>query len=98
MENKTKTQIENAKKGLADLLAGKDKETIDKIAGISKTLDEAIKESEKLSADYDEMKTDYIEIVKNTKFNASNEDDIAQEQEAGTLENIAREIIKKGNK
>ena len=98
MENKAKQQIEIAKKQLADLLTGSDKETIDKIASISATLDNAVKESETQANQYDEMKNDYIEIVKNTKFNTPSADDVTDEREAATLENIAAKIIKERKK
>lgn len=94
MENKTEQKIKEAQALLAKMLDGKSKEEVDALAQVSSVLDSAITESNTQAKKYAEMKDDYIEVVKNTKFKKPSEDDIESSQSEKTFESILEEIKK----
>ena len=95
MKNNIQIKIEEAQKALSNMLDSQDKESVDKITAISKILDESKTESEKLIKEYDDMKSDYIQLVKNTKFPSPEKGDSMDTGEK-SLEDIIADVIKKG--
>ena len=95
MKNNIQIKIEEAQKALSNMLDSQDKESVDKITAISKILDESKTESEKLIKEYDDMKSDYIQLVKNTKFPTPEKEDSMSNGEK-SLEDIIADIVKKG--
>ena len=95
MKNNIQLKIEEAQKALSNMLDSQDKESVDKITAISKILDESKTESEKLIKEYDDMKSDYIQLVKNTKFPNPEKGDSMDNGEK-SLEDIIADVIKKG--
>lgn len=93
MENKTIKEIQEAQSKISQLLDGQSKEVIDALASVSATLDKAITNATERDKQYQEMKDDYIKMVKETKFSTPSHDDIEEDREV-TLESIVKEFIK----
>lgn len=72
------------------------KEDVDKIALIDKQIDEVEKAQQETQKKYQEMQTDYINLVKNTGFKTP--ENSAEKTEPRSLEEIAKEILSKGEK
>ena len=70
-----------------------EKEEIDKIASLNTLLDNINTEYETVGNEYNELKIDYIKIVKNTSFKSDHdprEDDIGR---APSIEDLTNEIF-----
>lgn len=72
------------------------KEDVDKIALIDKQIDEVEKAQQESQKKYQEMQTDYINIVKKTGFKTP--ENPVEKTEPRSFEEIAQEIINKGEK
>ena len=72
------------------------KEDVDKIALIDKQIDEVEKAQQEHQKKYQEMQTDYINLVKNTGFKTPEK--LVEKTEPRSFEEIAQEILSKGEK
>lgn len=84
-------KFREALKGLIDEKSSK--EDIDKIASISKMVDDAEQEDATKKAEHEKLKTDYIDMVKEYGFKDTGTP--KNEDKPATLEDIANAIVAK---